>query len=207
MQGQFTSIPNTLFLDKRLPRNCILIYGVLQSYANIFGEVHPKYETIAIQTGLNRATVIRLMKRLVLYGYVIKEKGFFKKDNIETGKQGANCYYLNPNPTILCAKNVDKSPIYPQVESQNATDDQSQSATPKRNMYDKKNMSVKDNIIYLPIHARKSPDETGGDGIHQSHCGNIEKNIGQCSTKKLTSAFDSLDAIQSVENYMQKKGG
>lgn len=188
MLGQFTTIPNALFLDDRLPRHCVVIYGVLQAHAGVDGRIFPSYETIAKEAGLHRATVIRLMKRLVAYGYVAKEKGTFKG----TEKQASNYYYLNPNPELLKGKNVDNSPSYPHKESHFATPDQSQNATPNNNRYEIKNTRADGNIIYLPIRTHENPKEISGKGgNHQSLCENNSEILGQSGTKKLKSASDS----------------
>ena len=202
MLGQFTTIPNALFLDERLPRHCVVIYGVLQAHAGVDGRIFPSYETIAKESGLHRATVIRLMKRLVCYGYVAKEKGTFRG----TEKQASNYYYLNPNPELLKAKNVDKSESYPHQESQNATPDGSQNATPNNNRYEIKNTRANDNIIYLPIRTHENPKKTSGDGGNRpSLCENNVEILGQGGTKKQKSAFDASVATEFVENCSAKK--
>ena len=202
MLGQFTTIPNALFLDERLPRNCIVIYGVLQAHAGTNGAIYPSYETIAKESGLNRATVIRLMKRLVLYKYVAKSRGTFKGGE----KQASNYYYLNPNPALLTEK---LSTIYTHEESQSATPQESQSATPNNNRNEYKKHARKSECIYLPIHAHEKEipdgDGVGEGGNHPSLCENNEKILGQSGTKKLESAFDASVAPCFVENCSAKK--
>ena len=100
--GQYTQIPNALFLDERLPSHCINIYAVLQVHAGVDGRIFPSYGSIAEITHLHRSTVIRLMKVLVLYGYVAKETRY----SADRGCITSNYYYLNPNPKLLCGKNA-----------------------------------------------------------------------------------------------------
>ena len=200
MLGQYTTIPNALFLDERLPRNCIVIYGVLQAHAGTNGAIYPSYETIAKEAGLNRATVIRLMKRLILYKYVAKARGTFKGGD----KQASNYYYLNPNPALLIEK---LSTNYPHQESQSATHQESQSATPNNNRNEFKKCARNSDYYKLPIHAHayEFPAGVGVGGGRQSLCVNDNEIIGQSGTKKLESAFDSSDATHFVENYSAKK--
>lgn len=202
MLGQFTTIPNALFLDDRLPRHCIVIYGVLQAHAGIDGRIFPSYETIAKEAGLHRATVIRLMKRLVAYGYVAKERGTFTG----TDKQASNYYYLNPNPELLKAKNVDNLPTYPHKEAQNATPDGLQNATPNNNRYEIKNARENSNIINLPIrtHAKPANDDSGDETCRPSACETVEI-LGQAGQKKQKMSFDASAGATFSENYMQKR--
>ena len=198
--GQYTQIPNCLFLDERLPSHCINIYAVLQAHAGIDGRIFPSYQSIADITHLHRATVIRLMKKLVFYGYVAKEVRYSE----DRGCITSNYYYLNPNPQLLKSKNVDKSASYPQSSDKNATTPQSQNATPNNKDFMKKNTRAKDNIIYInTTRAQKFPDGVGRCGIHQVLCVNDNEIIGQSGTKKQKSSFTSSDAIPTVENYMQ----
>ena len=199
--GQYTQIPNALFLDERLPSHCINIYAVLQAHAGIDGRIFPSYKSISEITHLHRSTVIRLMKILVFYGYVAKEIRY----SDDRGCITSNYYYLNPNPQLLCAKNVDKSESYPQSGCKNATRGWSQNATPNKKEFMKKNTRANDSIINKTIHAHayEFPAGVGVGGVRQSLCVNDNEIIGQSGTKKLESAFDSSDAPHFVENYMQ----
>ena len=201
--GQYTQIPNALFLDERLPSHCINIYAVLQAHAGVDGRIFPSYQTIADITHLHRTTVIRLMKKLVYYGYVAKETRY----SDDRGCITSNFYYLNPNPQFLCAKNVDKSPSYPQTSRKNATRGWSQNATPNKKDVMKKNMRANSDIINKTIHAhaQEFPVGVGVGGNHQSLCVNDNEIIGQSGTKKLESAFDSSDTPHFVENCSAKK--
>lgn len=201
--GQYTQIPNALFLDERIPSHCINIYAVLQAHAGIDGRIFPSYKSIAEITHLHRATVIRLMKKLVFYGYVAKETRY----SDDRGCITSNYYYLNPNPQLLCAKNVDKSPSYPQDSCKNATRGWSQNATPNKKEFMKKNTREKESIINntLHAHAQEFPVGVGVGGNHWSLCVNDNEIIGQSGTKKQTSAFDSSVATHFVENCSAKK--
>ena len=110
MLGQFTTIPNVLFLDNKISRSAVIVYGVLQSHAGVNGKIYPSYETIAREGGISRRTAIYAVKELEQSGYLAKEKGTFKGTN----KQASNYYYLNQNPSIFQKKPVDNSDSYSQ---------------------------------------------------------------------------------------------
>lgn len=171
--GQYTQIPNCLFLDERLPSHCINIYAVLQAHAGIDGRIYPSYKTIADITHLHRATVIRLMKRLVFFGYVKKEVRYSE----DRGCITSNFYYLNPNPKLLSAKNVDNLPTYPQTSRKNATRGWSQNATPNKKEFMKKNTRVDGNNIKYTIHAQDFPDGVGSGGSHPLPCEKESENF------------------------------
>ena len=201
--GQYTQIPNALFLDERLPSHCINSYAVLQAHAGVDGRIFPSYGSIAEITHLHRSTVIRLMKVLVLYGYVAKETRY----SADRGCITSNYYYLNPNPKLLCGKNVDNSATYPQTSRKNATTPQSQNATLNKKDDMKKNTRENSDSINKTIHAhaQEFPVGVGVGGNHRSLCVNDNEIIGQSGTKKLESAFDSSVATHFVENCSAKK--
>ena len=197
----FKIVPNSVFEDERLSAVCIAVYMVLDSFSGCSGGIFPSYETIAKRAHISKRTAIRAIKKLVFYGYVVKRKGTFKG----TEKQASNYYILNPIPEIIkIEKNVDKSASYPQSKCHFVTPNGCQNVTPIKQRYEYKKTRAKDEeFSQTGNNAQNFPDGVGSGGIHQAHCVNDNQNIGQCSTKKLTSAFASLDAPQIVENYMQ----
>lgn len=197
----FKQVPNSVFEDERLSAVCIAVYMVLDSFSGCSGGIFPSYETIAKRAHISKRTAIRVIKRLVFYGYVVKRKGTFKG----TEKQASNYYILNPIPEIIkIEKNVDKSASYPHSVCQFVTPDRCQNVTPIKQRYEYKKTRAKDEeISKSENNAQKFPDGVGRCGIHQVHCVNDNQIIGQCGTKKQTSAFTSSDAIPTVENYMQ----
>lgn len=195
----FKQIPNLVFEDARLSAVCISVYMVLDSFSGCSGGIFPKYETIAQRAHISKRTAIRAIKKLCFYGYVVKRKGTFKG----TEKQASNYYILNPIPEIIkIEKNVDKSASYPQSRCQIVTPDGCQNVTPIKQRYENKKCARTRENSQTGKHAQKFPAGVGGCGVHRSLCENDEI-IGQSCTKKKTSAFDSLDAMPTVENYMQ----
>ena len=201
MFGQFTTIPTALYEDERLPRTCLVVYGVLTSHAGSSGRIFPSYDTIAKEARISRRTAIYAMKRLVYYGYVAKQKGTFKG----TSKQASNYYYLNPNPSILkISENVDKCESYPQRD---ATVAPLTGATiaPQTKSDMKKNSARNSDKCNFTIHARAKdfPAGVGEGGWHPSLCVNDNENLGQSGTKKRESAFDAMTTHSFEKNYMQ----
>lgn len=196
----FKQIPNSVFEDERLSAVCISVYMVLDSFSGCSGGIFPSYETIAKRAHISKRTAIRVIKRLVFYGYVVKRKGTFKG----TEKQASNYYILNPIPEIIkIEQNVDKSASYPHTQCQNVTPDQCQNVTPIKQRYEYKKGAEVLEIKKTENHAQKFPAGVGVGGVRQSLCVNDNEIIGQSGTKKLESAFDSSDAPHFVENYMQ----
>lgn len=94
MNGQFTVIQNKVFDDIRLKSIDFTILAVLQSMMGVNGYCFPSYNYIADKAHCSRRTAISSMHRLVLLGYVIKERGTVG----ETSEQSSNRYYINNNP-------------------------------------------------------------------------------------------------------------
>ena len=202
MLGQYTTVPNVIFTDRRLKRSCIIVYGVLQGHAGTDGRIFPSYETIALEGGISRITAIRAVKQLKMFGYVAVRKGTFKG----TKKQASNYYYLNPNPAVLKLKNnVDKSASYPHDDFTDDTPHQFQNDTLNNNRNEFKKNACIDNNINNTIRTIESEPERGGCTCEPSLCENNEKILGHSGTKKLKSPFDAFAGANSKVIYMQEK--
>ena len=200
MLGQFTTIPNALFLDERLPRSCVIVFGILQNHAGTNGQIYPSYDTIANEGKISRRTAIYAVKTLTQYGYIAKQTRF----SDDKGCMTSNFYYLNPNPQVFSLKNVDKLASYPQHSANDCTTPSAKVA-PQVDSSEYKNTRAKDSIIYLPIRTHENPKQTSGEGGNRpSLCENNVEILGQGGTKKQKSAFDASVAPEFVENYMQK---
>lgn len=203
MFGQFTSIPNALFLDKNLPRSCIIVYGVLQSRAGKNGQIYPSYKTIADDAGISRKTAITAVKSLIKYGYIAKEVRF----SDDRGCMTSNFYYLNPNPTMFGLKNVDKSSSYPQTSETDYTTPSVKITPQTKPVLNLKTRAI-DNNLNLPIrtHATPANDDSGNETCRPSACETVEI-LGQAGQKKQKMSFDASAGATLSEKYMQKIGG
>ena len=102
MNGQFTVIQNRVFDDIRLKSIDFTILAVLQSMMGVNGYCFPSYNYIADKAHCSRRTAISSMHRLVLIGYVVKEKGVVGDSN----EQSSNRYYINNNPDAGRGANI-----------------------------------------------------------------------------------------------------
>ena len=90
----FSSIPNKALKDKRLTHldRCVLMALALRT--NSGGYCFPAYNKIAEDAFCSRRTAIYAVKKLVEYGYLLKQK----RTIAGSAEQTSNGYFINYNP-------------------------------------------------------------------------------------------------------------
>lgn len=214
MLGQYTTIPNILFSDRRLMRSAIIVFGVLQSHSGINGEIYPSYETIAEEGQISKRTAIRAVNQLEKYGYLIKMKGTFSGGQ----KQASNYYFLNPNPRFLKVKSAEEiaeknEKSYAKVMQSYATASDTdvtphgcQNVTPNNNRNEYKKCACISNIYNNnTIHAHEDFPTDGEKSTVPPSC-ERENFIGHDCMKKLPSAFGANGGFENCGKIISKNG-
>ena len=187
MTGQFTVIQNRVFDDTRLKSIDFTILAVLQSMMGVNGYCFPSYNYIADKAHCSRRTAISSMHRLVLMGYVVKERGVVGDSN----EQSSNRYYINNNPDA--GRGANNAPINDKSGVQKLHSDVVQKLHPEQNKFFEKNARV-------CAHTRESEICTPKSEQQQSESGSLPDATPDKSKKSINCPYSS-DEIRRLREF------